>query len=657
MTTPQIYEGPISITRTAKGFFTYDPEQEDLYVPTENLGSAFPGDIVKVVEAGISTDPRTGNTRKLGKVVEVVRRNRNTFVGRLVRGDEINSNPAQVYLIPDWKKMYIPFLVRGESLPVGQKVVVRFDGWEPGNEFPATTLEEIIGPAGEHETEMRALALGSGFRSDFPPGVVGEAQELEARGKQMLEDEAESAIAAGTRRDFRGVTTFTIDPFDAKDFDDALSLRTLENGNVEVGVHIADVSFFVRPGTSIDDEARERATSVYLVDRTIPMLPEVLSTDLCSLNPDEDRLAVSAVFTITPSGEVIDRWYGQTVIHSDKRFTYENAQEVLDTGAGDYLEELRTLDRLANIFRKKREAMGMIAFDTPEVKIELNNEGKPVAVHLKERKATHLLIEDFMLLANEHVAEYLTGQVEKAGASTHSIYRIHDVPDADRIANLAEFLKVLGYHLDTHGGKVKGADINALLAQVKGKPEEYLIKVATLRSMSKAIYSTKNIGHYGLAFAFYTHFTSPIRRYPDLLVHRMVKHFTGVGTMTAEEFAELDMLALHSSEREVAATEAERDSIKMKQVEYLEGRVGEEFDAVISGVSDRGLYVELTETRAEGMARMRDIGNDYFTYDEKRYRLVGERMKKQYALGDPIRVKLMAARVAEKELDFAVVTA
>lgn len=655
MQTPQqAYEGPISITRTAKGFFTYDPEKEDLFIPTENLGTAFPGDIVKVVEAGTATDPRSGKTRKLGKVVEIVRRNRNTFVGKLVRGDEINSNPAQVYLIPDWKKMYIPFLVRGESLPVGQKVVVRFAGWEPGNEFPATTLEEIIGPAGEHETEMRALALGSGFRSDFPPGVVAEAQELEKNGKQRLDDEVEASIAAGTRRDFRGITTFTIDPFDAKDFDDALSLQKLPDGNIEVGVHIADVSFFVRPGTSIDDEARNRATSVYLVDRTIPMLPEILSTDLCSLNPDEDRLAVSAVFTITPAGEIVSRWYGQTVIHSDKRFTYENAQEVLDAGAGAYLEELQTLDRLANLFRKKREAMGMIAFDTPEVKIELNAEGKPVAVHLKERRATNLLIEDFMLLANENVAEYLTEQVKKAGHGAQSIYRIHDVPDADRIANLSEFLKVLGYHLETHGGKVKGADINALLAQVKGKPEEYLIKMATLRSMSKAIYATKNIGHYGLAFAFYTHFTSPIRRYPDLLVHRMVKHFTGVSVMTAEEFAELDALALHSSEREVSATEAERDSIKMKQVEFLEGRIGEEFDAVISGVSDRGMYVELLETRAEGMVRMRDIGDDYYAYDEKRYRLVGERTKKQYALGDPIRVKLMAARVAEKELDFAV---
>ena len=649
------YEGPIVITRTGKGFFTVDPEKDDLFIPGENLGGAFPGDIVKVEEAGMSApDPRTRQARLQGKVVKIVRRNRTTFVGKLVKGDVINQNPAEVYLLPDWKKMYVPFLVRGESLPLGQKVVVRLIGWEPSHNFPTASLAEIIGPAGVHETEMRALALGSGFRSDFPPGVVTEAKHLEEHGLEMLNSEVAESIAAGRRKDFRGVTTFTIDPFTAKDFDDALSIRTLENGNTEVGIHIADVSFFVRPGTSIDDEAQARATSVYMVDRTIPMLPEVLSTDLCSLNPNEDRLSMSAVFMLDKEANIVEAWYGETVMHSDKRFTYENAQEVLDKQEGEFLEELNTLNTLAGKLRIRREQAGAIAFDTPEVQIELDESGKPIAVHLKERMATNLLIEDFMLLANENVAEYLSEKIGKEG-KYDSIYRVHDLPDADRIANLSEFLKVLGYHLETHAGKVKGADINALLAQVKGKPEEYLIKMATLRSMSKAIYTTKNIGHYGLAFEFYTHFTSPIRRYPDLLIHRLVKHFAGTMPMRPEEFAEFDELALHASEREIAATEAERDSIKMKQVEYLEGRVGEEFDAVISGVSDRGLYVELNETRAEGMVRMRDIGNDYFTHDEKRYRLIGERTKTQLALGDPIRVKLIAARVPEKELDFAVV--
>ncbi len=655
MTSSQTYTGPISVTRTGKGFFSYDPDKEDAFIPDENLHGAFQGDIVEVSLTGQERDRRTGGMRSIGRVERIVERNRTTFVGTLVSGRDIEQNPADVYLMPDWKKMYTPLRVTGDSLPLGKKVLVRLSGWPEGAPFPMAALEEIIGPAGEHETEMRALALGSGFHSDFPPGVVHEADELEKNGRAQLAEEAEAAVASGQRRDFRQTTTFTIDPFDAKDFDDALSVKKLENGNTEVGVHIADVSFYVRPGTAIDDEARNRATSVYLVDRTIPMLPEVLSTDLCSLNPNEDRLAVSAVFELDGNAGVVSRWFGETVIHSDKRFTYENAQQVLDDQSGEMLEELNALKALADKIRAKRKGAGSIDFDTPEVKIELNEEGKPVGVHLKERKATNLLIEDFMLLANEEVATYLTQEAKKAHLSQMPIYRVHDVPDADRIMNLSAFLKVLGYDLKQHNGKVTGKDINALLEQVTGKPEEYLIKVAVLRSMSKAIYSTKNIGHFGLAFEYYTHFTSPIRRYPDLLTHRLVKHFADREPMTKEELGEFDELALHSSEREVAATEAERDSIKMKQVEYLEGRIGEEFDAVISGVSDRGLYVELNETHAEGMVRIRDIGNDYYVHDEKRYRLVGERTKTQFALGDPVRVKLLAARVPEKELDFALV--
>ncbi len=434
-------------------------------------------------------------------------------------------------------------------------------------------------------------------------------------------------------------------------------MRTLPNGNTEVGVHIADVSHFVRPGTTLDDEARKRATSVYMVDRTIPMLPEVLSTDLCSLNPNEDRLAVSAVFELDQNAGIVSRSFGPTVIHSDKRFAYEEAQEVLDKNEGPLLAELTLIRSLAWKIRERRVANGAIAFDTPEVKVKLDETGRPIAILLKERKDTNLLIEDFMLLANVAVAEFLTEQMKKAHLTGSTIYRVHDKPDGDRIETLSQFLKVLGYHLETGaGGQVKGEDINALLKQVEGKPEEYLIKVATLRSMAKAVYSTKNAGHFGLAFQFYTHFTSPIRRYPDLLIHRLVKHYTVGGVFGKDQIAELDALALHSSDREVSATEAERDSIKMKQVEFLVDKVGQEFDAVISGVSDRGLYVELKETRAEGMIRIRDLGDDYFVYDEKRYRVVGERTKKEYALGDPIKVKLMAARVPEKELDFGLAT-
>jgi ribonuclease R len=648
------YTGPISIIKTGKGFFSYDEEKEDLFIHYEATGGAFPGDIVEVEETAPSADPRTGKTKPAGKVIRIITRTRTTFVGKLVSGDTIGENPSDTFLIPDWKKMYTPFLIQGESLPHGQKVVIRFTDWIAGQKFPKGTLEEIIGPAGAHETEMRALALSQGFRSDFPPGVVKQSKEIEDTIVTHIKEETERALEKGTRRDFRDATTFTIDPYDAKDFDDALSVRTLPGGMIEVGVHIADVSYFVRPGTPIDDEARKRATSVYLVDRTIPMLPEILSTNLCSLNPNEDRLAVSAVFVLDSKAGIVERWFGETVIHSDKRFTYENAQEVLDTNSGEYLSELTTLKNLADIIRTRREKNGAIAFDTPEVKIELNEEGKPVGVHLKERKATNLLIEDFMLLANEEVAIYLTQMCKKNNIQERPIYRAHDVPDAERIGNLAEFVKIFGYELEIKGTSVRGTEINKLLEEVKGKPEEYLIKMAALRSMSKATYSTKNIGHYGLAFDFYTHFTSPIRRYPDLLTHRMVKYFADNEKMSSKDMQEFEELARHSSEREVSATEAERDSIKMKQVEYLETRVGEDFDAVISGVSDRGLYVELKETRAEGMVSIRNIGNDFYTHDQKSYRLVGERTKTQYRLGDPIQVTLVSARVPERELDFAI---
>ncbi|MEK7511340.1 MAG: ribonuclease R [Patescibacteria group bacterium] len=651
----ETYEGPITIIRTGKGFFTYDPEKPDIYIPPENLAGAFPNDTVKIETAGFEFDPKSREKRAIGKVVDIIERSRETFVGTLYENTEENLT----MLRPDWKKMYVPFVVKGESLPIGHKVMIRFKGWAATQPYPWGELEEIIGPAGEHETEMRALALSSGFRSDFPPGVQEDAKKLEVEGKAYIEAEAAKAIQNDRtqkgRHDFRGVTTFTIDPFDAKDFDDALSVKKLENGNIEVGVHIADVSYFVRPGTNIDNEARKRATSVYLVDRTIPMLPHVLSNNFCSLNPNEDRLAVSAVFELDSQAGIVNRWFGETVIHSDKRFTYEEAQEVLDKQDGIFLAELNILKELADQIRDRRTKKGAIAFDTPEVKIMLDETGKPIKVSLKERKATNMLIEDFMLLANEAVAEMLSEAARKANLQNSVIYRIHDNPDPDRIENLAQFLKVMGYHLEMTAGHVKGTDINQLLEKVAGTPEEYLIKTATLRSMAKAVYTTKNAGHFGLAFKYYTHFTSPIRRYPDLLIHRLLKHYTNDGVFNAQQVAELDTLAFHSSEREAAAVEAERDSIKMKQVEFLMERIGEEFDAVISGVSDRGLYVELNETRAEGMIRIRDIGDDYFIHDEKRYRIVGERTKTQYALGDPIKVKLMDARLAERELDFALV--
>lgn len=645
MAADELYEGPITMTRKGIGFFSVGEGVEDLIIPAEWANHALAGDIVKVAPAGMYRDPLGKMPpREAGKVVEIVSRARETFVGTLIEEDGLTL------LVPDYKKMYVPLVIKERgSAALGDKVLVRLGVWAPDKEYPLGTIEEVIGKAGVHETEMRALALGQGFSSDFPPGVIADAEYLEKSGRAMLSEEARNP----KRRDFRGTATCTIDPFDAKDFDDALSVKKLSDGSIEVGVHIADVSFFVKPGSALDKEAVHRATSVYLVDRTIPMLPEILSNDLCSLKPDEDRLAVSAVFTLDADANIKDTWFGETVIHSNKRFTYENAQEVLDKGSGTLYTELSTLLELSKKVRASRQARGAIEFDTAEVKVELNAEGKPIAVHLKERRATNLLIEDFMLLANEAVAKHLSMLTKNGGPHFYSLYRIHDAPDTDRIENLAHLLRVMGYHLKTSGdGKVTGTDLNRLLESVKGKPEEYLVKMATLRSMSKAVYATQNIGHFGLAFDFYTHFTSPIRRYPDLVIHRLIKAHTGGTPITPEEMQAFDTLALHASEREVAASDAERDSIKMKQVEFLSGRIGETFDAVISGVTDRGLYVELAETHADGMINIRNVGDDYFEYEEKQYRLVGRRTKKSYRLGDPIKVKLIAARIPEKELDF-----
>lgn len=648
MASNELYEGPITMTRKGIGFFTVQGQEEDLIIPSEWTFHALHGDIVKVEAAGSYRDP-SGRMppRAAGKVIEIVSRARETFVGTLIEEDGLTM------LVPDYKKMYVPIVIRERGdAPLGDKVVVRLSEWAADKEYPLGTVEQVIGKAGVHDVEMRALALGQGFSSEFPPGVAAEAKRLEKDGRAILADEALARLARSPRGDFRKIATCTIDPFDAKDFDDALSVRTLSDGNVEVGVHIADVSFFVKPGTELDKEAVERATSVYLVDRTIPMLPEVLSNDLCSLKPDEDRLAVSAVFTLDREANIVDEWFGETVIHSNKRFTYENAQEVLDAGSGTLHEELSTLLGLSKKIRARRQAKGAIEFDTAEVKVELDTNGKPIAIHLKERKATNLLIEDFMLLANEAVAKHLSDLSNNGGPHFASLYRIHDEPDADRIENLANLLRIMGYHLKTAAGKVTGAELNRLLEMVKGKPEEYLVKTATLRSMSKAVYTTRNIGHFGLAFDYYTHFTSPIRRYPDLVIHRLIKAHAGGDPVTKQEMQDFDKLAVHASEREMAAADAERDSIKMKQVEFLSERVGEEFDAVISGVTERGLYVEEQTTHADGMIRIKEVGDDYFEYDEKHYRLVGKRTGKAYQLGDPIRVKLAAARIAEKELDF-----
>ncbi|MDR3558022.1 MAG: VacB/RNase II family 3'-5' exoribonuclease, partial [Candidatus Pacebacteria bacterium] len=465
-----------------------------------------------------------------------------------------------------------------------------------------------------------------------------------------------TAAEIALRRDVRDTLTFTIDPFDAKDYDDAISYKNLNNGTYEIGVHIADVSHYVRPGTAIDTEALKRATSIYLVDRTIPMLPEVLSNGVCSLMPDVDRLAFSAIFIMNDKAEVLDRWFGRTIIHSAKRFTYETAQDSIIGKSKEYSEELVKLNDISKILKEKKFAAGAIEFEQDEIKFKLDENGKPLGVYRKTRFDAHKLVEEFMLLANREVAKFIHDQIkEKGPRDTGAIYRVHDLPDPERMTELAEFAKALGYTLHTDKGKVKAQDIKSLLKQIEGTPHEALLATAMIRSMQKAVYSTKNIGHFGLAFDYYTHFTSPIRRYPDLLVHRILaQHLHG------EPFGDRDIVAFgkiaeHSTDREISAAQAERASIKLKQVEYMSERIGQSFDGVISGVSEWGIYVEEKETKSEGMVNIRNLGDDYWNFDKKTYSIVGERTKKRYTLGDPIKFKISSADIERKMLDFEIV--
>lgn len=633
-------QGVLMVRGKGIGFVTLPEREEDIFIPTEGLGTAFDGD---VVELEISQkQPRPGE-RQEGRVVRVIERTREEYIG------VVEERDGSFWLKPDNRRIHRQFqLPDAGAEAVGMKVAISLTEWTDTAKDPVGTIIETLGRAGEHETEMRAILRSGGFAVGFPKAVEEAAEKL---GKERDVIFAE-ALKDEKRRDFRAVSTCTIDPVDAKDFDDALSFQKLPNGNYEVGIHIADVSHYVREGDPIDQEAVERGTSIYLVDRVIPMLPEVLSNDLCSLRPNEDRLAFAAVFELTPEAEIASEWYGQTIIHSDKRFSYQEAQEVLEAGSGTLHDELRVLMDLSRVIRKERHKSGAIAFEQPEVKFTLDEQGRPIAVTVKERIETMLMIEDFMLLANRKVAEHIHNLSKTNGRDAAFIYRIHDAPKPEKIENLAIFLHALGYEFRTNQGIVEATDINKLLREIEGTSEEDLIKVATIRSMAKAVYSTKNIGHFGLAFKFYTHFTSPIRRYPDLMVHRLLrKHLNGT-PISSQERARYERLSVQSSEREMEAVSAERDSIKFKQAEYMQPKVGQTFDAVISGVTEWGVYVEETESKAEGMVKLASIRTDYFNYDAKNYRVKGERTGTTYALGDKVRVKLVAANPQERQMDF-----
>ncbi|MFA7216775.1 MAG: ribonuclease R, partial [Candidatus Paceibacterota bacterium] len=622
--------GPISINTKGIGFFVIPDTDERLEIQHENLNKAFHGDIVEIEET-----KKVLFGRKQAKVTKLISRNRNEFVGT------IEKNNGSAFLIPDDKRMYVDiFLDEKEAKDIenGTKVLVEMVEAKKNENGPKGKIIKIIGKSGENNTEMESIVLEKGFKIEFPKEVEKEAVKLKNEYKNSFSEEVKK------RRDMRDVITMTIDPFDAKDFDDAISIKSLDSENYEIGVHIADVSYFVTPESILDKEAEKRGLSVYLVDRTIPMLPEILSNDLCSLNPNEDKYTFSAIFKINKKGEVSDKWFGRTIIHSDKRFSYEEAQEVIDGKIeSPHKENLDILNEIAKILENKKFQNGAINFETDEVKFVLDEKGKPISVYRKERLDTHKLVEEYMLLANRSVAEFIFMSQHKniAKKGSQSVYRIHNVPDKERIEELAIFLKALGFNLKNKDGEVTSKDINKLLKEVEGTPNEELIKTATIRSMAKATYSTKNIGHFGLAFTYYTHFTSPIRRYPDLLVHRFLERELEGGKIEQNEYEKFERICLQSGDTEKKAADAERASIKYKQVEYMQEHIGEEFMGTITGVTDWGVYIEEKETKCEGMIKIKDLGDDFYTLNEKTYTIKGEKTGKTFTLGNTVKFKVV----------------
>jgi ribonuclease R len=641
------YQGVIMVRGKSTGFVSLPGHDEDIVIPSDSLSLALDGDIVE-----IELKKKVPGKRREGKVVHVLEPKHQEFIGL------VEKKNTTYRLVPDNRRIHIRIMLpNATETDEGMKAIAVITSWKSPLTEPIGELTEILGPAGDHETEMQAIIRNGGFSANFPEPVAQAAQTLHTQKDEIFK--AAVAATAGpkpTRRDMRDVPTCTIDPKDAKDFDDAISLRTLGDGIFEIGIHIADVSHYVIEGDSIDKEAQERGTSIYLVDRVIPMLPEVLSNDLCSLRPNEDRLAFSAVFTMQKDGSINDEWFGQTIIHSDRRFSYEEAQSVLDKDEGDLHKELTQLMEISRILRKKRYQAGAIAFDQPEVKFELDTNGKPIRAYTKERTETMLMIEDYMLLANRKVAEHVYKLAKDKARNAVFVYRIHDVPNPEKIEDLSIFLHALGYELKTNRGMVEAKDINRLLREIEGSPEENLIKTATIRSMAKAVYTTKNIGHFGLAFKYYTHFTSPIRRYPDLMAHRLLRKHLNGSQISGKELAKYEKLSVQSSERELTAVQAERDSTKYKQVEFMQSKVGQEFDGVVTGISDWGIYVEEKESKAEGMVRLQSIKGDYYVHEANKYRIKGQKTGKIYSLGDEVRIKLMRANLEERQLDFELVT-
>lgn len=605
-------------------------DQQDIFIKSKDLGSAVDGDTV-----GVTVFKTRHGEHPEGKVVEVLKRGRTRYVGRI----EVSKNYA--FVVPDYRKMHQDFFVYPENIGEAKsndKVIVDVIAWGGPEKSPEAKVVDVLGKAGENEAEIHSIMAEFGLPFEFTPQVLADAKRI---------DEGITKEEIKKRKDFRNITTFTIDPEDAKDFDDALSIRKLDNGNYEIGVHIADVTHYVEEKTALEEEAFERATSVYLVDRTIPMLPERLSNELCSLRPKEDKLTFAAVFEVDNQAQIVTEWFGRTIIHSDRRFSYEEAQEVLESGKGDYAAELKLLNDYAHKLRKERFKKGAVNFETTEVKFKLDEKGKPLAVIPKIRKDAHKLIEEFMLLANKRVATFVYN-MKKGDQKNTFVYRTHDFPDPDKVQTFATFAKQFGHKLEVEETSISRS-LNKLMDEIEGKPEQNVLQSLAVRAMAKAKYTTAAKGHFGLAFDHYSHFTSPIRRYPDMMVHRLLQHY--LDAKSSADQTEYEKKCLHSSEREKRAADAERASIKYKQVEYMAAAEKRDYEGLISGVTEWGLYVEIIETKCEGMIRMADMDDDYYEFDERNYCIVGRRNHKRFTLGDKLMVRVKKTDIDKRLID------